>query len=83
MTTVIRTARIALPLLLIAGCAAPPDARIADASATVRGRTYRMGSNIPEWTCHRRQSEAERLQMLDDIRAATRTGLSPPGAPGQ
>jgi hypothetical protein len=35
MTTAIRNARIALPLLLIAGCATAPDTQLADASAVV------------------------------------------------
>ena len=82
MTTFTRTTCIALPLVLIAACAESPDTQIANAPATVCSRTYRMGSNIPGWTCYARQTEAERQQMLDDIRKASPTGLSPPGNPG-
>jgi uncharacterized lipoprotein YajG len=82
MTTITRTICIALPLVLTAGCAESPETQVANAPATVCSRTYRMGSNIPEWICHARQTEAERQQMLDDVRKASPTGLSPPGSPG-
>lgn len=82
MTKIIGTICVALPLLLIGGCAEIPDSQIANAPATVCSRTYRMGSNIPGWTCYKRQTEAERLQTLDDVRNAMPTGLSPPGSPG-
>lgn len=70
----------ALPLLLLAGCAATPtapDAQTASASAPVCRKTYRMGSSIPETTCYADQSEADRMRQIDEVRNQTRPGVPP------
>jgi hypothetical protein len=80
LKTIVQITHLALPLLLLAGCAATPsapDTQTADAEAPVCKRSYRMGSSIPETICYANQSEADRLRQIDEVRNQTRPVVPP------
>jgi len=80
LKTIVQITHAALPLLLLAGCAATPpatDAQTADATAPVCKRSYRMGSSIPETVCYADLSEADRQRQIDEVRNQTRPGVPP------
>ncbi|MEO7105049.1 MAG: hypothetical protein ABIZ09_01630 [Rhodoferax sp.] len=55
-------------LVLMGGCAVSPEKQVAVDSKPVCVREYRIGSNIPVLTCEARKTEAERQQMIDEVR---------------
>ena len=59
-------------LSFVCGCAAIPEKQAAGDPRTVCVREYRVGSNIPVVTCEVPKTDAERQQMIDDVRSNVR-----------
>jgi len=81
-----RLSLLAMPILLITGCANSPDTRTAEAQspAQVCVREYRVGSNIPVVNCSTPQSDEERQRTIDEIRNGVRPnpGVAAKGGAG-
>lgn len=63
---------LTVPLLLLAACANEPRPVTIDQTAQTCEREYRVGSSIPTLVCSGPKTEAERQQMLDDLRNQVR-----------
>lgn len=65
---------IVVCLLVLGGCATPPEKVASATPATpaasnmVCTREYKLGSSIPVVTCDAPKTEAERQQMINEVR---------------
>jgi len=74
----------ALSLLLIGGCAATAEPKLAQEEQKICSREYRVGSTIPVVTCDAPRTEQDRQRTLDELREMTRpiSGPRPAGSGG-